>query len=93
MGELLPYGLEGSGREGLNVKERLDDIEGFFRNYRTENDGKTLLKDLQGIKGEVEKREQDFYTKLGVKNFQELNEKIKSIEKKYDAMLPNGIIM
>ena len=93
MGELLPYGLEGRGREGLNVKERLDDIERFFRNYRTEKDGKTLLKDLQEIKREVEKREENFYTKLGVKDFQELNEKIKSIEKKYNAMLPNGIIM
>jgi tetrahydromethanopterin S-methyltransferase subunit G len=41
----------------------------------------------------VVRREELFYHKMKVNNFQELNDRIKEIEKKYDVLLPNGEIM
>jgi hypothetical protein len=41
----------------------------------------------------VKDKEDNFYTKLGVTDYNQLNQKIQEIERKYNDLLPGGAII
>ena len=92
MANLLARGLVNQDNEP-NVEERLSQIENFVRNYKTEGGFQQLQDELLKIKQSVIRREMLFYKRMGVSDFEELNKKIKKIQNKYNALLPDGEII
>lgn len=91
---LLAYGLNNGNENGPTVETALSEIEQIIRSFSKEGNGfKEIAENLKFIKQTVEQKEKDFYKKIGVNDYSELNAKIQALESKYNIFLPDGAIM
>ena len=91
---LLAYAFDDNALGAPNVETTFNTLKQSLNKYKNKNDGfREMLRELVSIRDIVEKREKEFYIKLGVSDYQQLSRKIQLIENKYDDMLPNGRIM
>lgn len=90
---LLAYGFENES-DSPNVASALSEISGIVKSFKaSSNEYLEMTKELQTILKTVKTKEQDFYTKLNVSDYLQLNQRIQEIEAKYDALLPDGAVI
>ena len=89
---LLAYGFE--NEEHPSVQSTLRDIGNVINSFKNNKQGfGQLTKDLKDMRKIVAEKEQNFYHKLGVSDFRQLNDKLLEIEQKYDCLLPGGQVI
>ena len=89
---LLRYGF--SREDGQAVGNVLTEATNLINRQKNNlSEMKTFLQELKDIKGQVEKREQQFYRRFGASNYQQLNSKLQSIENDYSPLLASGKIV
>lgn len=93
MNNLIAYGL-GTNEDKTTVESALSEIEGSIRKFKSDKHGfDKIANDLKAIKQAVEVKEHAFYKSLNVNNYEDLNDKIKQLENRYDIFLPDGAII
>lgn len=86
---LLKFAFPRAGEE--TVADKLNEIESYSANADAELE--IFIQELENVKTEVEKREEDFYKKLKVNNYTELKGRLMEISHNYDFLLANrGVI-
>lgn len=89
---LLVYGFEND--EHPSVQSSLREISNAIKTFKESKQGfDQLSNDLKDIRDLVAKKEQSFYTKIGVSDFRGLNDKILELEQKYACLLPGGRVI
>ena len=86
---LIAYGFARDDEE--SVQSVIGRVENLISS-RGNDDGdmRDLINQLRQIKDEVDRREADFYDHFGVSGYDELNEKLKKIERAYEPLLSGG---
>ena len=79
-------------------REREETVSDIYRNIKSrlnakDDDLKPLLKELQTVRAEVIKRENEFYHKLGINNYSELKGRMAEISDNYNFLLANNRII
>ena len=89
---LVTYGF--SREDGRAVGNILTEAQNLISRQKNDlSEKRAFLSELESIKQEVEKREEIFYRRMGVSDYNDLNNKLKNIQDAYAPLLADGTII